>query len=120
VSDDPHSPFVSRAARGVLTVRLAVLVDADGRVLDAHVATPSGREPEHLILDGALVEALRRFHFLPARPAGRAQRGWSTVEFALRLGPGGVASDGVRDDPRAAFGRHSPCRVLAAVQQRRS
>jgi TonB family protein len=118
VSDDPHSPFVSRAARGVLSARFAVLVDADGRVLDAHVATPSGREPEHLILDGALAEALRRFHFLPARAAGHAQRGWSTVEFTLCLGPGGAAPDGVRDDARVASSRHSPCQVMAAVQQR--
>ena len=59
MGDDPHCPFVSRAARRVLTVRFAVLVDADGRVLDAHVTLPSGREPEHLVLDGALVEALR-------------------------------------------------------------
>jgi TonB family protein len=86
VSDDPHSPFIARAAQGVLTVRFAVLVDADGRVLDAHVTTPSGREPEHLILDGALVEALRRFHFLPARQSGHAQRGWSAVECVLQLG----------------------------------
>jgi TonB family protein len=87
VSDDPHSPFISRAEQGVLTARFAVLVDADGRVLDAHVTIPSGREPEHLILDGALVEALRRFHFLPARKAGFTRRGWSTVECTLRLGP---------------------------------
>lgn len=88
MSDAPHSPFVSRAARGVLTARFAVLVDADGRVLDAHVAIPSGREPEHLILDGALVEALRRFHFQPGRQSDRAQRGWSTVDCALQLGAG--------------------------------
>ena len=86
MSDAPHSPFVSRAARSVLTARFAVLVDADGRVLDAHVAIPSGREPEHLILDGALLQALRRFHFRPGGATGRAQRGWSTVDCALHLG----------------------------------
>ena len=86
MSDAPHSPFVCRAARSVLTACFAVLVDADGRVLDAHVAIPSGREPEHLILDGALVEALRRFHFLPAAQADCPRRGWSTVECALQLG----------------------------------
>ena len=120
MSDDPHSPFVSRAAQGVLTARFAVLVDADGRVLDAHVTRPSGREPEHLILDGALVEALRRFHFLPARAAGHAHRGWSTVECALHLGPGGTAPHGARDDQRAVSDRHGPCHVRAAVQQRGS
>ena len=88
MSDAPHSPFVSRAARGLLTARFAVLVDADGRVLDANVAIPSGREPEHLILDGALLAALRRFHFLPGGQADRAQRGWSTVDCALLLGAG--------------------------------
>jgi TonB family protein len=88
VSEVPHSPFVSRTLRAELTARFAVLVDADGRVLDAHVAVPSGHEPEHLILDGALVEALRRFHFLPGRQADRALRGWSTVDCALRLGAG--------------------------------
>jgi hypothetical protein len=101
VIDDPHSPFVRRAARGVLTARFAVLVDADGRVLDAHVTLPSGREPEHLILDGALVEALRRFHFLPAHAGGRPQRGWSTVECALRLGPAGAVRHDARESGRA-------------------
>jgi len=83
---DPHSPFVA-STRDVLTARIAVLVDADGRVLDAHVATPSGREAEHLLLDGALVEALRRFHYRPAQGKGGSERGWSTVECELRLGP---------------------------------
>ncbi len=93
MSDDTFSPFVSRTAQQVLTARFAVLVDADGRVLDTHVAMHSGPEPEHILLDGALVEALRRFHFLPARAAGRPRRGWATVECALRLAPGGA------DDP---------------------
>lgn len=84
---DPHSPFVAHASRGVLTARIAVLVDADGRVLDAHVASRSGREHEHLLLDGALLAALRRFHFRPANGNGGPERGWSTVECALRLGP---------------------------------
>ncbi len=88
MSGDTFSPFVSRAAQQVLTARFAILVDADGRVLDSHVAMHSGREREHLILDDALVEALRRFHFLPARAAGHPRRGWATVECALRLGPG--------------------------------
>ena len=109
MSDDPHSPFVSRAARGVLTAHFAVLVDVDGRVLDAHVTLPSGREPEHLILDGAFVEALRRFHFLPARAAGHAQRGWSTVECALRLGPAGPAPPGGPGDGAPLQDRHGAC-----------
>lgn len=111
MSDDPHCPFVSRAAERVLTAHFAVLVDADGRVLDAHVTLASGREPEHLILDGALVEALRRFHFLPARTAGHARRGWSTVECALRLGPPGPPSHGARGDgcaPKPVDARHGP------------
>ena len=120
MSDDPHSPFVSRAAQGVLTARFAVLVDADGRVLDAHVTLPSGREPEHLILDGALVEALRRFHFLPAHAAGHAQRGWSTVECALRLGPAGAVQHGARGDGCAVPRRHGPCLLEATVRQRGS
>ena len=84
---DPHSPFVARASRGVLTARIAVLVDASGRVLDAHVASRSGLEHEHLLLDSALLAALRRFHFRPATGNGGPERGWSTVECALRLGP---------------------------------
>ena len=88
MSTDPHNPFIARAARSVLMARFAVLVDADGRVLDAHVAARSGHEPENFLLDGALVEALRRFHFLPAHAAGHPQRGWSTVECALHLGAG--------------------------------
>ena len=89
---DPHSPFVARASRGVLTARIAVLVDADGRLLDAHVAARSGRDHEHLLLDGALLAALRRFHFRPASGNGGPERGWSTVECALRLGPGIAAT----------------------------
>lgn len=116
MSDDPHSPFVSRAAQGVLTARFAVLVDADGRVLDAHVMLPSGREPEHLILDGAFVEALRRFHFLPAHAAGHAQRGWSTVECALRLGPGGAVPQGAPGHRGALPGRHGACRLEDAIR----
>ena len=116
MSDDPHSPFVSRVAQGVLTARFAVLVDSDGRVLDAHVMLPSGREPEHLILDGAFVEALRRFHFLPAHAAGHAQRGWSTVECALRLGPGGAAPQGARAHGGALPGRHGACRLEDAIR----
>jgi hypothetical protein len=86
-SVDPHSPFVSRLRAAVLTTRIAVLVEADGRVLDVHVAHPSGPDAEHLILDCALVEAFRRFHFRPGECAGRPQRGWSTIECALRLDP---------------------------------
>ena len=109
MSDDAHSPFVSRAAQGVLSARFAVLVDADGRVLDAHVTLPSGREPEHLILDGALVEALRRFHFVPARAAGHAQRGWSSVECVLRLGPAGPVPHGALGEGGALQNRHGAC-----------
>ena len=117
MSGDPHSPFVSRAALGVLTARFAVLVDADGRILDVHVALPSGREPEHLILDCALVEALRRFHFVPALAAGHAQRAWSTVECALRLGPAGTAQAGARSDDCPVPGRHSACRLGSAARR---
>ena len=111
MSDDPHSPFVSRAAQVVLVARFAVLVDADGRVLDAHVTLPSGREPEHLILDGALVEALRRFHFLPARAAGHAQRGWSTVECAVRMGPAGAVQHVAADGGRVLAHGHGACQL---------
>jgi len=113
MSGDPHSPFVSRAALGVLTARFAVLVDADGRILDVHVTLPSGREPEHLILDCALVEALRRFHFVPALAAGHAQRAWGTVECALRLGPAGS----VRGDEAPMPARHSACRLGSAARR---
>ena len=106
MSSDPHNPFIARAARAVLMARFAVLVDADGRVLDAHVASRSGHEPENLLLDGALVEALRRFHFLPAHAAGHPQRGWSTVECALHLG--------------ASPPSEPPPRSQAAVHERRS
>lgn len=106
MSTDPHNPFIARAARSVLMARFAVLVDADGRVLDAHVAARSGHEPENFLLDGALVEALRRFHFLPANAAGHPQRGWSTVECALHLGTG----------PQS----EAPPRAQAAVHDRRS
>jgi len=96
---DPHSPFVARAS-GALTARIAVFVDADGRVLDAHVAAPSGREPEHLLLDGALVSALRRFHFQPAHGHAGRERGWSTIECALRLGPAVAMRGHAANQPR--------------------
>ena len=112
MNDDPHSPFVTRAAQAVLIAQFAVLVDTDGRVLDAHVTLPSGREPEHLILDGVLVEALRRFHFLPARSAVGTQRGWSTVECALRLGPAGSVPREAAVGGRGLPDRHGPCHLV--------
>ncbi|MBW8777780.1 MAG: hypothetical protein JF585_00990 [Burkholderiales bacterium] len=117
MSGDAHSPFVSRAALGVLTARFAVLVDADGRILDVHVTLPSGREPENLIVDCALVEALRRFHFVPALAAGHPQRAWGTVECALRLGPAGTAQAGVRGHDAPVPARHSPCRLSSAARR---
>jgi hypothetical protein len=112
MNDDPYSPFVSRAAQAVLIAQFAVLVEADGRVLDAHVTLPSWQEPEHLILDGVLVEALRRFHFLPARSAVGAQRGWSTLECALRLGPAGPVRQEAAGGPRRLPDRHGHCQLV--------
>jgi outer membrane biosynthesis protein TonB len=92
MNDRPaHSPFVQRLQAALLTTRIAVLVEADGRVLDVHVAHPSGTEAEHLVLDGALVQALRRFHFRAGEAEGRPQRGWSTIECALQLAPARLA-----------------------------
>jgi hypothetical protein len=83
----PFSPFVRGSP--LVTAHFDVLVEADGRVLDVQLSCPSGFEAENVILDGALMQALRRLHFRPADEGGRPRRGWGTVECVLRLsGPG--------------------------------
>jgi len=83
----PYSPFVKSSP--LVTAHFEVLVESDGRVLDVQLSRPSGLEAENVVLDGALMQALRRLHFRPADEGGRPRRGWGTIECVLRLsGPG--------------------------------
>ena len=83
----PWSPFVNGSP--LVTAHFDVLVESDGRVLDVQLSRPSGLEAENVVLDGALMQALRRLHFRPADEDGRPHRGWGTIECVLRLsGPG--------------------------------
>ena len=97
----PYSPFVDGSP--LVTAHFDVLVEADGRVLDVQLSRPSGLAAENVVLDGALMLALRRLHFRPAEDGGRPRRGWGTIECVLRLSGPGV-STGARGPLRRAHG----------------
>jgi TonB family protein len=62
-------------------VGLEIVVDGDGRVLDAHLTRPAGHG-----FDESALEAIRRYRFAPAKKDGRAVRvrmPW-IVQFRLR------------------------------------
>lgn len=75
--------YPSRAARmgDEGTVRLALLVGADGRVQNARVASSSGSRE----LDRAALNALSMCRFQPAIENGQPQAGWAQVEYVWRL-----------------------------------
>ncbi|MFL6679108.1 MAG: hypothetical protein ACJ8IK_12265 [Burkholderiaceae bacterium] len=97
----PCCPFVD--ASPLVSAHFDVLVEADGRVLDVQLSRPSGLEAENVVLDGALMQALRRLHFRPADEGGRPRRGWGTIECVLRLSGPGV-SHGARGPLRRVHG----------------
>lgn len=75
--------YPARAARNgdTGTVRLALLVGADGRVNNARVASSSGSRD----LDRAALNALSQCRFQPAVANGQPQEGWAQIEYVWRL-----------------------------------
>lgn len=75
--------YPARAARNgdQGTVRLALLVGADGRVTSSRVAKSSGSRD----LDRAAVQALSLCKFQPAVNNGQAEAGWAQIDYVWRL-----------------------------------
>lgn len=75
--------YPARAARNgdQGTVRLALLVGADGRVTSSRVAKSSGSRD----LDRAAVQALSLCKFQPAVNNGQAEAGWAQMDYVWRL-----------------------------------
>lgn len=63
------------------TVRLALLVGADGRVNSSRVAKSSGSRD----LDKAAVQALSLCKFQPAINNGQAEAGWAQIDYVWKL-----------------------------------
>ncbi|WP_052572487.1 energy transducer TonB [Holophaga foetida] len=80
---NPHPiyPSFSRRAGETGTVRLRVLVGADGRVIQLEVQQSSGFSR----LDQAAMEAVRRWIFLPARCGPEAVDAWVVVPLTFAL-----------------------------------
>lgn len=93
----PDYPDAAREDGQEGTVRLLVDVDAQGRVLQVHWLERSGV----MVLDVAAREAVRRWHFLPARRAGILVAGQVrlSLRFELEGGVRWIARAG--DDPAA-------------------
>lgn len=72
-----------RAARNgeTGTVRLALLVGADGRVSSSRVSKSSGSRD----LDRAAVQALSLCKFQPAVNNGQAEAGWAQIDYVWKL-----------------------------------
>lgn len=77
----PTYPTESRRAREQGTVKLLVLVGADGKVADISVAGSSGSQR----LDRAALQAVRRWRWSPTMRDGSAMpvRGYVTIPFVL-------------------------------------
>ena len=75
--------YPTRAARNgdQGTVRLALLVGADGRVSSSRVAKSSGSRD----LDRAALQALSLCKFQPAISNGQAEAGWAQIDYVWRL-----------------------------------
>ena len=75
--------YPARAARNgdTGTVRLALLVGADGRVTSSRVSQSSGSRD----LDRAAVQALTLCKFQPAINTGQAEAGWASIDYVWKL-----------------------------------
>jgi protein TonB len=75
--------YPARAARNGEsgTVRLALLVGADGRVTSSRVSQSSGSRD----LDRAAVQALSLCKFQPAVNNGQAEAGWAQIDYVWKL-----------------------------------
>lgn len=81
---EPTYPPASRRAGEEGTVRLKVLVDANGRAKDVQVAKSSGSAR----LDEAAQQAVRRWKFIAANDGTKAIPIWTQVAITFRLTDG--------------------------------
>lgn len=77
----PRYPPASRRVREEGEVLLKVLVSAEGRSQQIHIAKSSG----HVRLDDAARSAVRRWRFTPAQQAGQAVIAWVLVPLTFSL-----------------------------------
>jgi len=77
----PEYPALAMRRQWEGKVVLLVRVLADGSVAAVSVATSSGHE----VLDEAALEAVRAWHFVPARQGGRAVESWANVPINFNL-----------------------------------
>lgn len=81
-SNEPEYPPVSRRLGEEGRVLLQVLVDPDGRVIDAKVVQSSG----YPRLDQAAIEGVKEdYHFVPGTIDGKPQPMWLTIPFVWKL-----------------------------------
>ncbi|OCC24218.1 hypothetical protein MB02_07820 [Croceicoccus estronivorus] len=77
----PQYPYLSRRQREEGVVLLKVLVTPQGNAGDIKVEQSSGFDR----LDQAALKTVRRWHFLPAKQAGRAVAAWVLVPVSFFL-----------------------------------
>jgi protein TonB len=80
-SPQPDYPEIARIAQVDGTVLVRALVGRDGRVLDVYVE-PTGSVP---MLDGAAMDAVRRWVFKPALANGHPVAVWVRIPMRFRL-----------------------------------
>ena len=78
----PVYPQDARLQRQQGAVRMAMLVGADGKVVDAAVKRSSGSEA----LDLSALRALSVCSFRPASLAGQPVQQWTDVQYVWKLG----------------------------------
>ena len=79
--DKPPYPPAARRANETGIVRLTLLIDVDGRVLDSKVERSSGSRR----LDEAARNGLSLCKFKPATLSGRPERSWERIEYEWKL-----------------------------------
>ena len=77
----PEYPYIARKRRYEGRVVLRALVDGKGEVKKIVVVKSSG----YLVLDKAAINALKKWHFVPARVSGRPVEAWVEVPFVFNL-----------------------------------
>jgi protein TonB len=77
----PPYPAASKRLEEVGTVRIQVLVDSSGKVLDSKIAQSSGFQR----LDNAALTALSSCAFHPGTIDGKAEKMWQEVPYSFRL-----------------------------------
>ncbi len=79
--DKPPYPPAARRANEAGTVRLTLLIDVDGRVLDSKIERSSGSRR----LDEAARAGLSLCKFKPATLNGRPERSWERLDYVWTL-----------------------------------